>query len=71
MGSNKNSSLMMKFEDNSDKSNIIKAEDLGKNFDRGEVDINDYLDLSSGFRPDRRYPNPHVKKLLQRGQDLF
>lgn len=42
---------MIKFEDNPEKSKIIKAEDLDNFFDNGEVDINDYLDLSSGFRP--------------------
>ena len=29
----------------------MKAKDLDKIFDDGEVDINDYLDLSSAFRP--------------------
>ena len=29
----------------------MKAEDLDKIFDDGEVDINDYLDLSKAFRP--------------------
>lgn len=29
----------------------MKAEDLDKIFDDGEVDINDYLDLSDSFRP--------------------
>lgn len=29
----------------------MKAEDLDKIFDGGEVDINDYLDLSKAFRP--------------------
>jgi hypothetical protein len=29
----------------------MKAEDLDKIFDDGEVDINDYLELSKAFRP--------------------
>ena len=29
----------------------MKAEDLDKLFDDGEVDINDYLDLAKAFRP--------------------
>ena len=29
----------------------MKAKDLDKIFDDGDVDINDYLDLSSAFKP--------------------
>lgn len=29
----------------------MKAKDLDKNFDDGEVDITDYLDLTNTFRP--------------------
>jgi hypothetical protein len=31
----------------------MKAKDLDKIFDDGEVDMNDYLDLSKAFRLDR------------------
>ena len=35
--------------------NIMKARDLDKIFDDGEVDINDYLDLSSANKPSKEY----------------
>ena len=33
----------------------MKARDLDKIFDDGEVDINDYLDLSSANKPSKEY----------------
>ena len=38
----------------------MKAKDLDKIFDDGEVDINDYLDLSSAFRPGQEQKRVNV-----------
>lgn len=38
----------------------MKAKDLDKIFDDGEVDINDYLDLSSAFRPSQEQKRVNV-----------
>jgi hypothetical protein len=38
----------------------MKAKDLDKIFDDGEVDINDYLDLSSAFRPGQELKRVNV-----------
>lgn len=38
----------------------MKAKDLDKIFDSGEVDINDYLDLSSAFRPGQKQKRVNV-----------
>ena len=39
---------------------FMKAKDLDKIFDDGEVDINDYLDLSSAFRPGQEQKRVNV-----------
>lgn len=38
----------------------MKAKDLDKIFDEGEVDINDYLDLSEAFRPGQEQKRVNV-----------
>lgn len=38
----------------------MKAKDLDKIFDDGEVDINDYLDLSKAFRPGQEQKRVNV-----------
>ena len=38
----------------------MKARELDKIFDDGEVDINDYLDLSSAFRPGQEQKRVNV-----------
>jgi hypothetical protein len=38
----------------------MKAKDLDKIFDDGGVDINDYLDLSSAFRPGQELKRVNV-----------
>ncbi len=38
----------------------MKAKDLDKIFDDGEVDINSYLDLSSAFRPGQEQKRVNV-----------
>jgi len=38
----------------------MKAKDLDKIFDDGDVDINDYLDLSSAFRPGQEQKRVNV-----------
>ncbi|MGV7229624.1 MAG: type II toxin-antitoxin system BrnA family antitoxin [Nitrospirales bacterium] len=38
----------------------MKAKDLDKIFDDGEVDINDYLDLSQAFRPGQEQKRVNV-----------
>ena len=38
----------------------MKAKDLDKIFDDGEVDINDYLDMSSAFRPGQEQKRVNV-----------
>ena len=38
----------------------MKAKDLDKIFDDGEVDINDYLDLSFAFRPGQEQKRVNV-----------
>ena len=39
---------------------FMKAKDLDKIFDDGEVDINDYLDLSKAFRPGQEQKRVNV-----------
>lgn len=38
----------------------MKAKDLDKIFDDGEVDMNDYLDLSKAFRPGQEQKRVNV-----------
>jgi len=38
----------------------MKAKDLDKIFDAGEVDINEYLDLSKAFRPGQEQKRVNV-----------
>ena len=38
----------------------MKAKDLDKIFDDGEVDINDYLDLTKAFRPGQEQKRVNV-----------
>ncbi len=38
----------------------MKAKDLDKIFDDGEVDINDYLDLTNAFRPGQQQKRVNV-----------
>ena len=38
----------------------MKAKDLDKIFDDGEVDINDYLDMSTAFRPGQELKRVNV-----------
>ncbi len=38
----------------------MKAKDLDKIFDDGEVDINDYLDLSKAFKPGQELKRVNV-----------
>ena len=38
----------------------MKAKDLDKIFDEGDIDINDYLDLSKAFRPGQEQKRVHV-----------
>jgi hypothetical protein len=38
----------------------MKAKDLDKIFDEGEVDITDYLDLSKGFKPGQELKRVNV-----------
>jgi hypothetical protein len=38
----------------------MKAKDLDKIFDDGEIDINDYLDLSKAFRPGQEQKRVNV-----------
>lgn len=38
----------------------MKAKDLDKIFDDGEVDLNDYLDLSKAFRPGQEQKRVNV-----------
>ena len=38
----------------------MKAKDLDKIFDDGEVDINDYLDISTAFRPGQELKRVNV-----------
>lgn len=38
----------------------MKAKDLDKIFDEGEIDINSYLDLSRAFRPSREQKRVNV-----------
>ena len=38
----------------------MKAKDLDKLFDSGEVDITPYLDLSKGYRPDQELKRVNV-----------
>lgn len=42
------------------KSNYMKAKDLDKIFDDGETDMNQYLDLSKGFRPGQEQKRVNV-----------
>ena len=42
----------------------MKVENLDKIFDDGDVDINDYLDLSKAFRPDEELKRVNVDFLL-------
>lgn len=38
----------------------MKAKDLDKIFDEGDIDINDYLDLSKAFRPGQEQKRVNV-----------
>ena len=38
----------------------MKAKDLDKLFDSGEVDITPYLELSEGYRPDQEHKRVNV-----------
>lgn len=42
------------------KGNFMKAKDLDKIFDDGEVNINDYLDLPKAFRPGQEHKRVNV-----------
>lgn len=50
---------------------VVVADEIAAGWLVEVARIDDLFESFYAITADRRYPNPHVKKLLQRGQDLF